>query len=187
MDMCQANPLHVQPSRLEVLTERKELLEMINKEQTLQQTIPRNIFSTPTYDSNSAFHLECLCSYDRMKNSKKSLDSVNTSAFMLKQLPDEYLNTITVLFNKCAEGDEFSQSGELAKGIFPLRTEHVRPRTNFALSPYYETQQKYMNVSSQRELSNGTETRAFTSMSNQVLQREGDYKPGQFRRSQISD
>lgn len=60
---------------------------------------------------------------------------MNTSAFMLKQLPDEYLNTITVLFNKCAEGDEFSQSGELAKGIFPLRTEHVRPRTNFALSP----------------------------------------------------
>lgn len=37
---------------------------------------------------------------------------------MLKQLPDEYLNTITVLFNKCAEADELFQSGKLAKGIF---------------------------------------------------------------------
>ena len=53
-----------------------------------------------------------------MKNTKKSLDSVNTSAFTLKQLPDEYLNTITVLFNKGAEADEFFQLGKLAKGIF---------------------------------------------------------------------
>ena len=37
---------------------------------------------------------------------------------MLRQLPDEYLNTITVHFNKCAVADEFFQSGKLAKGIF---------------------------------------------------------------------
>jgi hypothetical protein len=48
---------------------------------------------------------------------KKSLDSTNTSAFLLKNLPYEYLNIITVLFNKCASKGEFFERGKQARGI----------------------------------------------------------------------
>ena len=49
--------------------------------------------------------------------SKKSLDSTNTSAYLLKNLPSEYLNIITVLFNKCVENGTFFNKGKQAKGI----------------------------------------------------------------------
>ncbi|CAM4808726.1 unnamed protein product [Rotaria magnacalcarata] len=49
--------------------------------------------------------------------SKKSLDSTDTSALLLKNLPQEYLYTITTLFNKCADEGEFFERGKIAKGI----------------------------------------------------------------------
>ncbi len=80
-------------------------------------------FAEPTFDSINPFHIECLEAYERIKISpkfpldqikieevilqwkkfapKKSFDSVENSAFMLKQLPSQYLGTITVLFNRC--------------------------------------------------------------------------------------
>ncbi|CAF4877764.1 unnamed protein product, partial [Rotaria sp. Silwood2] len=47
---------------------------------------------------------------------KKSLDSTDTSSFMLKHMPQEYLNVITTLFNKCAEAGDFFEKGKIAKG-----------------------------------------------------------------------
>jgi hypothetical protein len=97
-------------------------------------------FCDPIHDNNNLFHLECLEAYEKIKNtpnislcqikmeevilqwkkfaSKKSLDSLDNSAFLLKQLPAEYMNTITVLFNKCAESGDFFETGKIAKGIF---------------------------------------------------------------------
>lgn len=48
---------------------------------------------------------------------KKSSDSTGTSAFILKKLPVEYLQIITVLFNKCALNGSFFESGKIAKTI----------------------------------------------------------------------
>lgn len=48
---------------------------------------------------------------------KKSTDSMNTSAFLLKKLPQQYLTTITVLFNRCAEQGEFFEKAKHAKVI----------------------------------------------------------------------
>jgi hypothetical protein len=57
---------------------------------------------------------------------KKSLDNTNTSAFLLKKLPFKYLETITTLFNKCAENGSFFKTAKHAKviclskdGMFP--------------------------------------------------------------------
>ncbi|CAF1677087.1 unnamed protein product [Rotaria magnacalcarata] len=48
---------------------------------------------------------------------KKSSDSAGTSAYMLKQLPTEYLGIITVLFNKCAVKGNFFEESKHAKVI----------------------------------------------------------------------
>ncbi|CAF1488600.1 unnamed protein product, partial [Didymodactylos carnosus] len=48
---------------------------------------------------------------------KKSLDSVDTSSFLLKNLPREYMSIITVLFNKCAEEGTFFNASKHAKII----------------------------------------------------------------------
>ncbi|CAF4684989.1 unnamed protein product, partial [Rotaria sp. Silwood2] len=44
--------------------------------------------------------------------------STDTSSFMLKHMPQEYLNVITNLFNKCAEAGDFFEKGKIAKGIY---------------------------------------------------------------------
>ena len=97
-------------------------------------------FAEPVHDNNNIFHRDCLRAYEeigRLDNvpleqigldeitqqwtkfaGKKSLDILYTSAFMLKQLPSEYLNTICILFNKCARAGRFFESGKVAKGIF---------------------------------------------------------------------
>jgi hypothetical protein len=97
-------------------------------------------FAEPTFDNKNPFHLECIEAYERINLSpnftleqikieevilqwnkfapKKSLDSVENSAFLLKQLPSEYLGTITVLFNKCAIEGQFFEGAKIAKGIF---------------------------------------------------------------------
>ncbi|CAF1522549.1 unnamed protein product, partial [Didymodactylos carnosus] len=48
---------------------------------------------------------------------KKSLESVDTSSFLLKNLPREYMSIITVLFNKCAEEGTFFNASKGAKII----------------------------------------------------------------------
>ncbi|CAF4396515.1 unnamed protein product [Rotaria socialis] len=96
-------------------------------------------FSEPEYDNKNLFHIECIEAYKRIEETasialgqikfdevrmywqnlkaKKSLDSTDTSALLLKNLPHEYLNIITTLFNKCAEAGEFFEKGKIAKGI----------------------------------------------------------------------
>ncbi|CAF4586048.1 unnamed protein product, partial [Didymodactylos carnosus] len=91
------------------------------------------------YDRKNKFHHKCMREYKKLLKSpkepldkikfeevlsafkkfapKKSLDSANTSAFLLKNLPLEYLNTITILFNKCAENGDLFEKGKIAKGI----------------------------------------------------------------------
>ena len=48
---------------------------------------------------------------------KMSIDSAGISTYMLKQLPLEYINTITVLFNKGAHDGNFFESSKHAKVI----------------------------------------------------------------------
>ncbi|CAM4908212.1 unnamed protein product [Rotaria socialis] len=96
-------------------------------------------FSKPIFNSKSPFHMECIEAYERIEKnvkipmekikleevieqwkglkSKKSLDSTDTSAQLLKNLPQEYLYRITTLFNKCADEGEFFERGKIAKGI----------------------------------------------------------------------
>jgi hypothetical protein len=50
--------------------------------------------------------------------SKKSLNNLDNSTVLLKQLSSEYLNTITILFNKCAEADDFFEKGKVSKSVF---------------------------------------------------------------------
>lgn len=60
---------------------------------------------------------------------KKSSDSVGTSAFILKKLPVEYLNIISVLFNKCAMNGDFFAAGKVAK-IICLSKDGLYPAEN---------------------------------------------------------
>jgi hypothetical protein len=88
---------------------------------------------------NNPFHRECLSIFNKIASTpnlpldkisitevinawkkfapKKSTDSVETSAFLLKKLPDEYINIITVLFNRCSEKREFFLAAKHAKII----------------------------------------------------------------------
>ena len=97
-------------------------------------------FAEPMLDSKNDFHLKCLVAYENIKHfpnipleqikieevilqwkkfaPKKSLDSVENSAFLLKQIPTQYLGTITVLFNRCAADGKFFEGAKIAKGIF---------------------------------------------------------------------
>ena len=112
-------------------------------------------FKEPEYDGTNAFHKEAICVYMNLTltpniplaqikleevvrewnkfRPKKSLDSADTSAFLLKKLPQEYLGTIAVLFNKCAAEGGFFSNGKVAKviclskdGIYPAQNK-VRP------------------------------------------------------------
>ncbi|CAF3609920.1 unnamed protein product [Rotaria sp. Silwood1] len=97
-------------------------------------------FAEPSPVSKNYFHLKCLEAYENIKHSpnlpldpikieevilqwkkfapKKSLDSVENSAFLLKQIPSQYLGTITVLFNRCAACGKFFEGAKISKGIF---------------------------------------------------------------------
>ncbi len=46
------------------------------------------------------------------------MDSVENSAFLLKQLPSQYLGTIAVLFNRCATEGQLFEGTKVAKGVF---------------------------------------------------------------------
>jgi hypothetical protein len=97
-------------------------------------------FSESIFDNSNDFHLKCLKTYGRIKYSpnfplnqikieevitqwknfapKKSLDSVENSTFLLKQLPSRYIGTFTILFNKCANDGQFFEGAKIAKSIF---------------------------------------------------------------------
>ncbi|CAM4791024.1 unnamed protein product [Rotaria magnacalcarata] len=96
-------------------------------------------FSEPIYNTNNAHHTKCREAYTQIAYTpniplqkikiedavkqwkkfkpKKSMDSVNTSAFLLKNLPIEYFQVITVLFNKCAENGTFFERAKHARGV----------------------------------------------------------------------
>ena len=96
-------------------------------------------FAEPKPDVNNPFHQKVLSIYESislmpniplekisinevMKEwkkfaPKKSTDSMETSALLLKKLPDEYLNILTILFNKCAEKGDFFSKAKHAKMI----------------------------------------------------------------------
>lgn len=60
---------------------------------------------------------------------KKSLDSMKTSAYLLKNIPIEYINIFTVLFNKCAAKGEMFKDGKHAK-VVCLSKEGLYPDEN---------------------------------------------------------
>ena len=96
-------------------------------------------FATPNYDIYNPMHIHALEVYDEIASlpelpleqikieeverewkkfqPKKSIDSANTSAFLLKKLPIQFISIITTLFNRCAEKGEFFQKAKHAKVI----------------------------------------------------------------------
>ncbi|CAF2985258.1 unnamed protein product [Rotaria sp. Silwood2] len=96
-------------------------------------------FAEPTPDMNNVIQQKYISIYDkiallpnipldpipinevikewRKMSSKKSTDSVGTSAFLLKKLPEQYLNIMTVLFNKCSDKGDFFLAAKHAKLI----------------------------------------------------------------------
>ena len=77
---------------------------------------------------------------------KKSTDSVETSAFSLKKLPEVYISIVTVLFNKYSDKGEFFSSAKHAKitclpqeGIYPSPN-RLRPISLLSnIGKYFET------------------------------------------------
>lgn len=66
-------------------------------------------------------------------SAKKSTDILGISAYVLKNLPTEYMSVLTILFNKCAQRGEFFEAGKTAKiiclsknGIYPSE-DQLRP------------------------------------------------------------
>jgi hypothetical protein len=107
-----------------------------------------NHFKEPEHNMNNPIHIEQIEAYKQIEyipnipleqitinevlnewkkfKGKKSTDSVGTSAYMLKQLPIEYINIITTLFNKCSSKGNFFEDSKHAKviclskdGLFP--------------------------------------------------------------------
>jgi len=60
---------------------------------------------------------------------KKSLDSMKTSAFLLKNLPIEYMKIITILFNKCAYKGNVFEDSKHAK-VICLSKDSIYPEEN---------------------------------------------------------
>jgi hypothetical protein len=60
---------------------------------------------------------------------KKSLDSLKTSAYLLKNLPIEYINIFTILFNKCASKGEIFKNSKHAK-VICLSNDGLYPEEN---------------------------------------------------------
>ena len=108
-------------------------------------------FAEPLPDLNNPFHQKVMSMYEsisympniplekisinevirewRKFSSKKSTDSVETSAFLLKKLPEEYLNILTILFSKCSEKGDFFMRAKHAKMIC-LPKEGIYPPPN---------------------------------------------------------
>ncbi|CAF1151065.1 unnamed protein product [Adineta steineri] len=103
-----------------------------NNEHVQSVEIFENIEYTPNIPLEPITVVEVLQEWKKFKK-KKSLDSTGTSAFMIKQLPQEYIGIITVLFNHCAAKGEFFVDSKHAKvvclskdGLFPTENK-LRP------------------------------------------------------------
>lgn len=112
-------------------------------------------FQQPQHDENNLKHINAINVFENLQylpaipleqikyqevlrewknlSPKKSTDSAGTSAFILKQLPDEYIQIMTVLFNKCSQEGSFPSIGKIAKviclskeGLYPT-TKKLRP------------------------------------------------------------
>ncbi|CAF4980711.1 unnamed protein product, partial [Rotaria sp. Silwood1] len=118
----------------------KVLDKIIHDPESIVDTLANHYekhFAEPQHDENNIVHQRCILFYEQlgyMPNipidnisinevstawkkfaPKKSTDSVGTSAFLLKNLPDAYVNIITILFNKCASKGEFFSAAKHAK------------------------------------------------------------------------
>ena len=108
-------------------------------------------FSEPTSDENNRVHQNYLNIYNKIAylhsipldkitlnevvrewekiSPKKSMDRVQTSASLLKKLPEVSISIVLVLFNKCSDKDEFFSSAKHAK-IICLPKEGIYPSPN---------------------------------------------------------
>ncbi|CAF3563883.1 unnamed protein product, partial [Rotaria socialis] len=106
----------------EIITENTKIVEIL-------ANYFEKHFHEPEYDKSNSEHLLAIERFNQIEYTpnmplepitmnevqlewkkfkpKKSSDSVGTSAFILKQLPEQYLGIITVLFNKCATKGNF--------------------------------------------------------------------------------
>ena len=105
------------------------------------------------------------------------MNSTNTSAYLLKNLPSEYLNIITVLFNKCVENGTFFNKGKQAKGIC-ISKDGMYPTKDrvFDQFLFFLTSENGWKELLLKELKNGAMKMVFILMNNQDLLRIGDYK-----------
>ena len=106
----------------EKITEPKKIVEVLADHY-------EEHFGEPLPNSNNNFHNECLSIYEKISSltniplenisveevkkewskfkPKKSTDSSDIFAFLLKNLPSPYLNIITILFIRCSSNGEF--------------------------------------------------------------------------------
>jgi hypothetical protein len=103
-----------------------------NQEHLLAIKTYRQIQYTPNIPLEQITLNEVYLEWKKFKP-KKSSDSTGTSAFMLKQLPNEYIGIITILFNKCALKGNFFEESKHAKviclskdGLYPTE-DKLRP------------------------------------------------------------
>ncbi|CAF3901329.1 unnamed protein product [Rotaria sp. Silwood1] len=112
-------------------------------------------FALPIHNPNNVTHIKSITAYEQISylpnmplpfvtlnqvekqwlkfSAKKSLDSMRNSAFLLKNLPIEYMKVITVLFNKCASKGNVFEASKHAKiiclskdGMYPTE-DKLRP------------------------------------------------------------
>jgi hypothetical protein len=110
-----------------------------------------NHFSLPEHNTDNTTHTRSIIAYEQIGylpnmplslitlnqvekqwlkfSPKKSLDSMKTSAFLLKNLPIEYMKIITVLFNKCASKGNVFEGGKHAK-VICLSKDGIYPEEN---------------------------------------------------------
>ncbi|CAM4867060.1 unnamed protein product [Rotaria socialis] len=132
----------------EIITENTKIVEIL-------ANYFEKHFHEPEYDKSNSEHLLAIERFNQIEYTpnmplepitmnevqlewkkfkpKKSSDSVGTSAFILKQLPEQYLGIITVLFNKCATKGNFFEESKHAKviclskdGLYPTENK-LRP------------------------------------------------------------
>jgi hypothetical protein len=112
-------------------------------------------FAPPEFDKSNPAHINFITQFNELANEpnyplgeityaevygewrafkpKKSMDSANTSALLLKKLPPQFIQIVATLFNRCASAGGFFQMAKHAKviclskdGLFPT-VDKLRP------------------------------------------------------------
>ncbi|CAF2108416.1 unnamed protein product [Rotaria magnacalcarata] len=108
-------------------------------------------FSKPLHDSRNNEHIKYLKTYEQIVHlpkmplepieiaevykqwckisAKKSTDIFGISAFLLKNIPIDYMSIFTIMFNKCISKGEFLEAGKIAK-VICLSKEGIYPTEN---------------------------------------------------------